>query len=401
MRKKRRRTEPPMFEFKVLKKSKRSRARLGILKTSSGSVETPTLVPVATQAVVKALDSQEVKNTKTRILIANTFHLHLKPGEKFIENSGGLHKFMNWPGLLMTDSGGFQVFSLGFGRDLGVGKILKYFPGKNKFQNEKVKKGSQPKFLKITSSGIWFRSPLDGAKLFLGPRESIKIQEALGADIIFAFDECTPPLSSFEYVKGAIKRTHNWAKICLEAKKSKQAIFGIVQGSKFKALRLESARFINSLPFDGFGIGGDLGLTKGMMKKILDWVINEFDERKPRHLLGIGHLDDIEVIIKSGIDLFDCTVPTHYARRGIAFVGARNLSKTKKFNLNKSIFLKEKEPLDKSCSCFVCQNYKRNYLSHLIRAKEITGLKFLTFHNLYFFNTFIEKIREKIKNGKV
>jgi len=389
-----------MFEFKILKSSKRTRGRLGILKTASGLVETPSLVPVATQAVVKTLESREVKETKTQILIANTFHLHLKPGEKFIQSAGGLHKFMNWPRPLMTDSGGFQVFSLGFGKDLGVGKILKYFPGRKGFNDEKVNKGSQPNFLKITSAGVWFRSPLDGEKLFLGPRESIKIQEKLGADVIFAFDECTPPLSSFEYVKEAIKRTHNWAKICLEVKKSRQAIFGIVQGSKFKQLRQESARFIKSLPFDGFGIGGDLGLTKGEMKKILNWVVAELDEKKPRHLLGIGHLEDIEEIIKSGIDLFDCTVPTHYARRGIAFVDSGS-EKTKKLNLNKSSFLKEKEPLDRNCSCFVCQNYKRNYLSHLIRAREITGLKLLTFHNLYFFNTFIERIREKIKKGKI
>ncbi len=371
---------------------------MGILKTGSGLVETPSLVPVATQAVIKTLESREVKETKTGILIANTFHLHLKPGEKFIRAAGGLHKFMNWQEALMTDSGGFQVFSFGFGKDLGVGKLLKYFPGRNGINKTQINKGSKPKFLRITPAGVWFRSPLDGEELFLGPRESIKIQEKLGADIIFSFDECTPPLSSVGYVKEALQRTHNWAKICLKVKKSKQAIFGIVQGSRFKQLRQESARFINSRPFDGIGIGGDLGLTKEEMKKILNWVIAELDAQKPRHLLGIGHLGDIEDIVKSGIDLFDCTVPTHYARRGIAFVG---LTKEERLDLNEKSFLKEKEPLDGNCSCFVCQNYKRNYISHLIRAREITGLKLLTFHNLYFFNTFIEKIREKIKNGKI
>ncbi len=387
-----------MLEFKVLKKSKRSRARIGIIKTLSGLVETPSLVPVATQAVVKTLTSQEVKETKTQILIANTFHLHLKPGEQVIKTAGGLHKIMNWPMPLMTDSGGFQVFSFGFGRDLGVGKLLKYFPGKRK---AKIKEGSKPRSLKIISSGVWFQSPLDGRKLFLGPKESIKIQEALGADIIFAFDECTPPLASFAYVRAAVERTHNWAGICLKVKKSKQAIFGIVQGSKFKELRQKSAQFINSLDFDGFGVGGDLGETKDKMKKILDWTISPLNPLKPRHLLGIGYLEDIENIIKSGIDLFDCTVPTHYGRRGIAFVRGNRHPETKRLNLFKANFLKEKEPLDKNCSCLVCQNYKRNYISHLIRAREITGSRLLTFHNLYFFNTFVEKVREKIKKGKI
>lgn len=381
-----------MIRFKILKKSTKSGARLGVLKTENGVVETPSLVPVATQGVIKTLASEEVKETKTQILIANTFYLHLKPGEKIIENSGGLHKFMNWQKPLMTDSGGFQVFSFGFGQDLGVGKILKYFPGKKEI---KINKKDQPKFLKITSQGVWFRSPLNGDKLFLGPKESIRIQERLGADIIFAFDECTSPLSSFEYVKKSLEKTHKWAEVCLQEKNSKQAIFGIVQGSRFRKLREQSAKFINSLDFDGFGIGGDLGKDKAEMKKILDWTISCLNESKPRHLLGIGYLEDIENIIKSGIDLFDCIVPTHYARRGIAFVSSGEI------NLGKKIFLKNKEPLDRNCDCFVCRNYRRNYICHLLRAKEITAFKLLTFHNLYFFNSFVEKIREKIKKGKI
>ncbi|MBM4402364.1 MAG: tRNA guanosine(34) transglycosylase Tgt [Candidatus Cloacimonetes bacterium] len=380
-----------MIKFKILKKSKKSRARLGLLKTERGVIETPCLVPVATRAVVKTLTSQEVKETKTQILIANTFHLHLKPGEEIIKGAGGLHRFMNWHSSLMTDSGGFQVFSLGFGRDLGIGKVLKYFPGHEK---EIIKKKEQPKSIKISQNGVYFQSPNNGEKLFLGPKESIKIQEKLGADIIFAFDECTSPLSGYDYVKDSLERTHYWAKICLETKKSKQAIFGIVQGSRFKKLRQQSAEFINSLSFDGFGIGGDLGRNKQEMKKILDWTTPLLREEKPRHLLGIGYLKDIENIIKSGIDLFDCTVPTHYARRGIAFVGSGKL------NLKQPKFLNDNESLDKKCFCPVCRNYKKTYISHLIRAKEITGLKLLTLHNLYFFNTFVENLREKIRRGK-
>lgn len=382
-----------MIEFKILKKSKKNRARLAVIKTPHGKVFTPALVPVATQGVVKTLDSQELRETKTQILIANTFHLHLKPGEKIVQLAGGLHQFMNWPAPLMTDSGGFQVFSLGFGFDQKVGKILKYFPGKENLEN--IKNGSQPKFLKITQDGVFFRSPFDGKELFLGPKESIKIQEALGADIIFAFDECTSPLASYQYVKKALERTHFWAKICLKEKKSDQAIFGIVQGSRFKDLREASAKFISSLDFDGFGIGGDLGRNKKEMFKILDWVIPNLDEQKPRHLLGIGYLEDIEKVIKAGIDLFDCTVPTHYARHGIAF------SKKGKLNLTKSKFLKDKNPIDKDCHCFVCQNYKRNYLCHLFRAEEITGKKLVSFHNLYFFNNFVEEIRERIKRNEI
>lgn len=381
-----------MIEFRILKKSKKTWARLGILKTNYGIVKTPSLVPVATQAVVKTLTSEEVKKTETQILISNTFYLHLNSRENVIKKSGGLHQFMNWSGPLMTDSGGFQVFSLGFGHDFKIGKVLKYFPGKKKI---KIEEKSQPKFLKITEEGVYFRSPLNGKKLFLGPKESIKIQEKLGADIIFAFDECTPPFCSFEYAKKSLERTHFWAKICLKEKKSSQALFGIVQGSHFKVLRQKSAKFINSLDFDGFGIGGDLGKNKREIKKVLEWIIPFLERLKPRHLLGIGYLEEIEDIVKLGVDLFDCSVPTRYARHGIAFVNGGRL------NLGKSQYLKDRTPLDKKCQCFVCQNYKRDYITHLFRAKEITALKLLTFHNLYFFNNFVEKIRKKIKNGKL
>jgi len=381
------------MEFKILKKSQKSRARLGLLKTTHGEVETPSLVPVATQAVVKTLTSEEVVRTKTQLLIANTFHLHLKPGEKIVKTAGGVHEFMQWKKPLMTDSGGFQVFSLGFGKDQNVGKIVKYFPGDER--HEIVQKTTQPRSVKITDEGVVFRSPFDGTPLFLGPKESIRIQETLGADIIFAFDECTSPLADRSYVEKSLERTHRWEKVCLETKKSTQALYGIVQGSHFKKLREESARYINELGFDGFGIGGDLGTSKKTTAHILQWTIPHLDERKPRHHLGIGHLEDMETIIRQGIDLFDCTVPTHYARRGIAFTSHGKLS------LKQTRFLKDKKPLDTTCDCEVCQTYKRTYISHLFRANEITALRLLTFHNLHFFNTFVENIRKKIKAGKL
>lgn len=370
------------MKFKVLKKSKKSKARLGLL---NGVVETPCLVPVATQATVKTLTSEEVLETKSQMLICNTFHLHLKPGEKIVN---GLHQFMNWERPLMTDSGGFQVFSLGFGRDQNVGKILKS-------PLKEIQKAKQPKDIKITSEGVWFKSPLNGDKLFLGPKESIRIQEKLGADIIFAFDECTSPLASKEYVKNSLKKTHQWAETCLKVKKSNQALFGIVQGGRYKDLRKKSSKFIASLPFDGFGIGGEFGDNKKKMEEMIDWVIEELPEEKPRHLLGIGYLEDMVKIIKSGVDTFDCVVPTRFARHGVAFTPKGRL------NLSQAKFLKDKKPLDSKCSCLVCQNYKRNYISHLVRAKEITGIKLLTFHNLYFFNSLVEKIRDDIKSGKI
>lgn len=393
-----------MIEFRVVKKSKKSGARIGVLKTFHGELETPVFVPVATQAAVKTLTSKEAEATGSKILIANTFHLHFKPGEKIVKNAGGLHKFMNWKRPLMTDSGGFQVFSLGFGRDFGVGKILRRFKTTkrskttNPSESTNIRIGQQPQDIKITNSGVWFKSPIDGRKIFVGPKESMKIQEALGADIIFAFDECTPPLADYDYTKKSLKKTHEWAIQSLKSKSKKQALFGIVQGGKFRDLRIESAKFIGKLPFDGFGIGGEFGDDKKIMARMLKWIFNELPENKPRHLLGIGHPEDLESVIKSGVDSFDCIAPTHYARRGIAFV---TTDKRGRLDFNKSIFLKDKRSLDEKCDCFVCQNYRRNYIAHLIRAKEITGLKLLTFHNLYFFNSLVEKMREKIKKGKI
>ncbi|RJO59653.1 tRNA guanosine(34) transglycosylase Tgt [Candidatus Parcubacteria bacterium] len=383
-----------MISFKLLKKSKKSLARLGLLKTPHGIVQTPAFVAVATQGVVKTLTSEEIPQTKTQLAICNTFHLHLKPGEKIIKAIGGLHKFSKLPFPLMTDSGGFQVFSLGFGRDLGIGKI-----GSNDSRRE-VKAGHQPKEVKIAKTGVWFKSPIEGKRIFLGPKESIAIQEKLGADIILAFDECPPPNASYRYNKLSLEKTHAWAKLSLSAAKrhpatrNKQALYGIVQGGKFKDLRIASARFIGALPFDGYAIGGEFGSDLKSMSKMLKWVNAELPENKPRHLLGIGHLKDIPEIVKAGVDTFDCIVPTHYARHGTGFT-------TKgKIDVNKTKYLKDRRPLDNNCNCYVCKNYTRAYLSHLVRAKEITGLKLLTFHNLYFFNSMVDGIRAAIKKGE-
>lgn len=378
-----------MISFKTLKRSTKSQARLGILKTPHGEIETPTLVGVATQGTMKALTWSQVKETKTQVLIANTFHLHLKPGEKIVKKAGGLHEFSQWDRPYMTDSGGFQVFSLGFGIDHGVGKILK------EKSDLTVTKDQQPQKVKITDDGVEFRSPVDGRKIFMGPKESIKIQEALGADIINAFDECTSPVADYEYTKKSLEKTHRWADICLKIKKSDQALLGIVQGGRFKDLRIESSKYLGSRPFDGFGIGGEFGDDKKTLIEMLSWVIPNLPDEKPRHLLGIGHPDDFMPIIKSGVDTFDCIAPTHYARRGVVFTSRG------RFDMKKSGALKDNEPIDMQCLCFVCQTYKRSYLAHLLKAHEITPLTLLSFHNLYFFQTEIEKIRKKIKQGKI
>ncbi|MFI5265291.1 MAG: tRNA-guanine transglycosylase [Candidatus Levyibacteriota bacterium] len=258
-----------------------------------------------------------------------------------------------------------------------------------------ISEGQQPQRLKITEDGVEFRSPIDGKKVFIGPKESIKIQEALGADIINVFDECTSPIANFEYTKKSLATTHRWAKICLDTKKSDQAIFGIVQGGKFKDLRIESAKHLGSLEFNGFGIGGEFGDNKNAMPEMLSWVIPNLPEEKPRHLLGIGHPEDFLPIIKSGVDTFDCIAPTHYARRGVVFTS------TGRINMRKLDMLKDNNPLDKKCPCFVCRQYKRSYLAHLLKAHEITPLTLLSFHNLYFFQQAIKKIRRDILDGKI
>ncbi len=378
-----------MISFDVIKKSSKSRARAGILKTPHGEIETPTLVGVATQATMKALTWDQVEATGTQVLIENAFHLHLKPGEKIVKAAGGLHDFSNWNKPIMTDSGGFQVFSLGFGEDHGVGKILK------EKSNLKIEEGQQPQKIKITEEGVEFRSPVDGKKVFIGPKESIRIQEDLGADIINAFDECTSPVADYEYTKTSMEKTHRWAQICLDVKQSNQAMYGIVQGGKFKDLRIESAKKINSMGFNGYGIGGEFGDDKKTLTEMLSWVMPNLDDNKPRHLLGIGHPDDFVPIIQEGVDTFDCIAPTHYARHGMVFTSNGRV------NMRRADALINNEPLDKNCLCFVCQNYKTSYLAHMLKAHEITPLTLLSFHNLYFFQQQVVKLREDILNGKI
>lgn len=375
-----------MVTFRVLKQSKRSRARLGILTTSHGEVETPAFVGVATQAAVKTLTSEQVAQTGTQVLICNTFHLHLKPGERVVKKAGGLHRFMHWPKPLMSDSGGFQVFSLGFGRTLGLNKVAK---------PDTASAPSRTSWVRIREHGVEFQSPIDGRKMFLGPKESLRIQHALGADIIFAFDECPPPNASKKYMVESLERTHRWAQESLKAHRSAQALYGIVQGGRFKDLRVKSAKYIASLPFDGFGIGGEFGEDKTAMATRLGWVTAELPAAKPRHLLGIGYPEDLALLIKAGIDTFDITVPTHMARRGIAYTASGKL------DLRRSVFLTDRKPLAPRCLCPACRHYTRAYLAHLLRAGELAGMSLLTMHNLTHFHSLVAALRRGIRRGLV
>jgi len=381
-----------MFEFKMLKRSKKSRARLGVIKTPHGEIETPSFIPVATRATVRTLDSQEIAEIGSQALICNTYHLHVAPGEKIIKKADGIHGFMKWDRPLMTDSGGFQVYSLGFGRDHGIGKILK---DPERMSGKSVETGMQPVNMKITDEGVHFRSPVDGVEMFLGPKESIRIQESLGADIMFAFDECTSPIAKKEYMRISLEKTHRWARMCLDAKRTGQALYGIIQGGAHRDLREESAKMIGAMEFDGFGIGGEYGYDKKMMGKLMGWVNDILPEGKPRHALGIGHPEDFVPLAKAGADTFDCIAPTHYARRGVIFTSGGRI------DIRNRRYLKEQKPLDKKCACNICRTYSRSYISHLLRASELTGMKLASYHNLFFFNEQAKILRKRIGNGEI
>lgn len=368
------------------------------METPHGRIHTPAFVSVATQASVKSLAPEDLENLGAEVILSNTYHLYLRPGSEVVKKAGGLHKFMNWSGPMMTDSGGFQVFSLGWGRVHNIGKIG-WFPGHEELRETRSLGETEsliPRMVKITENGVEFTSHLDGSKHFFTPEKSIKIQEDLGADIIFAFDECTSPLSGYDYTKKSLRKTHAWALRCLKAKKRKdQALFGIIQGGEYKDLREESTKFISSLPFDGIGIGGSLGKTTKDMFKILKWMTPLLPEEKPRHLLGIGKTDDLENCVRHGMDLFDCVWPTRLARRGALLV------KNGRINIENAQYVKDFRPIESGCHCNTCRNFTRAYLSHLFRAKELLAYRLATIHNLYFTLNLMKKIREGILKGEV
>ncbi len=376
------------MKFKILKKSKKSRARLGIIKTKHGVIHTPAFVPVATQAAIKGLTVDQLKSVGFESLLCNTYHLYLRPGDLTVKKMGGLHKFMKWNGPIWTDSGGFQVFSLGAAIQHGVGKVA------NAEGEQVTPLKSGKSFVKITDDGVEFRSHLDGSKHFLTPEKSIQIQENLGADIIFAFDECTSPKHDHAYTEKSLTRTHSWARRCLKVFKGKnQALFGIVQGGIYKDLRIKSAKAIGAMDFDGFGIGGAFGEKE--MKEVLDWTIPFLPEDKPKHLLGIGSEKDIWEAVKRGIDTFDCVVPTRLGRAGSALIRGNKL-----FNAKSGRYSEDKKPIENDCGCYTCANYSRAYISHLFHANEMLGPILVTIHNLSFMYKLLEEIRERIANER-
>jgi len=397
------RDEENGFSFQVLRESesKGIRARLGILRTRHGSVETPCFVPVATLASVRSLDYSDLASLGVQSVLANTYHLHLRPGDELIRRLGGIHKFMAFDGPVFTDSGGFQAFSLGFGREHNISKIGGVFPDPDKGSSTKANPLRRENLTKITEDGVHFKSLQDGAWHFLNPEISMRIQSNLGSDVIMAFDECTSPLSDYDYTKTAMERTHRWAQQSLKFHDPEQAIYGIIQGGWFEDLRAKSTEFTSSLPFDGIAIGGSLGENKQDMHKILNWVIPKLDLR-PRHLLGIGDVDDLFEGVERGIDTFDCVSPTRIARRGSLYITPRagGCQKNKfRIDVKALRFKEDPKPIDPYCSCLTCQRYSRAYLWHLYHAKELSYFRLASIHNLHFMLRLMESIRESIVHG--
>lgn len=388
------------INFKITSKS--GRARTGELKTPHGVIETPAFIPVGTKANVKTLDVMDLKNINAPAVLANTYHLYLRPGEKLIDDFGGVGKFMGWDGPTFTDSGGFQVFSLGFGLEHGVGKVSNMFP--DEAQNEK--KIIKKKLFKIDQDGVNFVSHLDGSKHRFTPENSIEIQQKIGADIILAFDECTSPLHNEAYTAKALGRTHDWAKRSKQAwtNRESQALYGIIQGGAYKKLRLKSAEFISELDTPGIAIGGSLGKSKNDMFDILDWTLPILPDDKPRHLLGIGEISDLLEASAVGIDTFDCVAPTRNARNGSMFVSPSNGGKrSNKFSINirASKFASDAGPIDASCDCFTCKNHSRAYLRHLFATGEILGMRLATIHNLRFIINLMADVRLAINENRL
>ena len=356
------------IQYELLHIDKNSGARRGVIHTPHGDIQTPIFMPVGTQATVKAVTPQLLKDeVKAQIILSNTYHLFLRPGHELIKEAGGLHKFMNWDRPILTDSGGFQVFSLGALR-------------------------------KIREEGVDFRSHLDGSKKFISPEISIEIQEALGSDIMMAFDECCPYPSTYEYTKKSMERTTRWAKRCKESQTNieKQGIFGIIQGGFFKDLREKSAEELIELDFPGYAIGGiSVGEPKEEFLDILNYTTPLMPENKPRYLMGVGTPDYLIEAALAGIDMCDCVLPTRIARHGTA------MTSHGKVVVRNAIYEKDFSPIDTDCDCYACKNFSRAYIRHLINTKEILGIELLSIHNLRFLTKLMERVRIEIENDNL
>jgi queuine tRNA-ribosyltransferase len=355
------------IKYRLIKKDSRTNARLGILETPHGIIETPVFMPVGTQATVKSMTPEELKEIGATIILSNTYHLYLRPGHKIIEKAGGLHKFMNWDRAILTDSGGFQVFSLSSLR-------------------------------KIKEEGVEFRSHIDGSKHFFTPEKVIEIQNALGSDIMMSFDECAPYPADYDYVKKSMELTIKWAERGKRAHKNteKQALFGIVQGGTYEDLRKECAQRLVDMDFPGYSIGGlSVGEPKNVMYDIVDLTTEYLPENKPRYLMGVGSPDDLIEGVIRGVDMFDCVLPTRIARNGTVFTSKGKLI------VRDAPYAEDFSPLDEECDCYTCKNYSRAYIRHLFKANEILAARLATIHNLYFLIKLMERIREAIRQDRL
>ena len=410
-----------MNKFKANKQSSLSAARVGEFETAHGVVKTPVFMPVGTVGAVKTVSPVELRDMGAQIILGNTYHLYLRPGEKLIKKMGGLQEFNKWKGPILTDSGGFQVFSLGL-RPNNKKQVTRNKPfdlaqggQKSNFNNQ-----ISNNMVKITEKGAEFRSHIDGSKHMFTPEKVIDIQLALGSDIIMILDICTEHPATRERAKEAMEMTHRWAKRAMDYWKTlsksvrdKHKLFGISQGSIYKDLRIESVKYISSLGFDGIAVGGvSVGEGKSNMVKVMRWVSPYLPKDRPHYLMGIGEPDDIEKAVLYGFDMFDCVLPTRLARHGSVWINSNSQTlnskqsqnyklKYEKINLNNAKFKADKKPLDKNCGCYTCKNgFSRAYLSHLIREKEMLGLRLLTLHNLYTLIELTNNLKTKIKNDK-
>ena len=356
------------IRYELLKKDNKTGARRGRIYTPHGIIETPVFMPVGTQATVKAMTPDELKEmVDARIILSNTYHLFLRPGDELIKEAGGLHKFMNWDRPILTDSGGFQVFSLADLRN-------------------------------ITEEGVKFKSHLDGSEKFLSPEISMKIQNNLGSDIMMAFDECAPYPSDYDYTKKSMEMTTRWAKRCLEAHKNKekQGLFGIVQGGMYKDLREQSAKALVELDFPGYAVGGlSVGEPAELMYEILSATTPFLPENKPRYLMGVGTPDYLIEAVLRGIDMCDCVLPTRIARNGTA------MTSEGKVVVRNATYERDWTPLDHNCDCYTCKNYTRAYIRHLVKCGEILGARLITIHNLRFLVKLMEDVRKAIEEDRL
>ncbi len=368
--------------------------RVGVIHTPHGDIQTPAFIPVGTKATVKAVLPELMRESGAQALLANAYHLYLQPGADVVDESGGLGTFMNWDGPTFTDSGGFQVLSLG----VGFKKVLAM--ESEQYTSLDVIAPGKERLAHVDDDGVTFKSHIDGSMHRFTPEVSMQVQHQIGADIIFAFDECTTLLNSRSYQETALERTRLWAKRCItehqrltleRSQKPYQGLWGVLQGAQYEDLRRKAARDLGAMEFDGFGLGG--ALDKHQLGRIISWMTEELPESKPRHMLGIGEADDFFVAIENGADTFDCVAPARVARNASA------LSAQGRFNVNKAEYRRQYSPIEDACACYTCTNYTRAYIHHLIKAKEMLAATLLTIHNEYFTIKLVSDIRRSILDG--